>query len=125
MVAIPAELDVTPKDPNWGECWSTDGPEYVTPDGIAVWMWRNGQKVRFYDARATQVGPEHRNVYPAQIWAAFNAWISPTSPNLSLACITEVRRQVAERTSERLESAEKRAALAEVRDGAFDPRVAS
>lgn len=122
MTASAAELPLAPKDPGFGECWSTDGPEYVTPDGVAVWMWRKGQRVRFYDMRGQQVGPEAPNVYPAQIYAAKHAWVSPTSPILSLACITEVRRQAAERAKERLG---KREALDEIADGAWDPREAT
>lgn len=124
MTALPAELDLQPADPGFGECWSTDGPEYVTPEGIAVWMWRKGCRVRFFDMRGQQVGPEAPNVYPAQIYAAKHAWVSPATPILSLACITDVRRQDAERAAERLQSKENRAALAEVADGAWDPRAA-
>lgn len=97
MTALPAELDLAPTDPGWGEDHGRGRVAYVTPQGIAVWMWRKGSRVRFYDARGKQVGPEHKNVYPATIYAAAHAWVDPAAPNLSLACISEVRGQLAER----------------------------
>jgi len=114
---LPAELELAPLDPGFGEMY---GPSvaYVTPQGIAVWMWRKGVRVRFYDARGEQVGPEHKNVYPATIWAAANAWVDPASPMLSLACIAEVRHQIAERAAMDPEAAK----LAEA--GAWNPGAA-
>lgn len=99
MTLLPAETTAAPVDPGWGEDYGCGQVAYVTPQGIAVWMYRKGQRVRFYDMRGKQVGPQHKNVYPATIYAAANAWVDPTSPNLSLACITEVRRQNAERAA--------------------------
>lgn len=56
-------------------------PSFVTREGIRVWMWRKTQKVRFFTAAGTQVGPEHRNVGPA-ICAAYAAgWSDPDSPD--------------------------------------------
>jgi hypothetical protein len=66
-------------------------PAYVTDDGVAVWMRRKGQRVRFFDAVGVQVGPEHRNVAPAVVWAAFHGWINPRHPELSAAVTLEVR----------------------------------
>lgn len=83
-----------PINPGFGEMYGP-GPHYVTPpNGIAVWMWRKGQHVRFYDEHGNQVGPEHRNVVPAIIWAAAHQWIDPGNVNLSIGCILEVRRQM-------------------------------
>lgn len=115
---LPAELDLAPVDPGFGEMYGPD-VAYVTPEGIAVWMWRKGFRVRFYDARGEQVGPEHANVYPATIWAAANAWVDPSSPNLSLACIVEVRRQISERAELDAD------ATKEVEAGCWAPAVGS
>lgn len=54
--------------------------DYVTPDGVEVWMERKAQKVRFLDAHGNQVGPTHKNLVPALIWAALNDWRDPSSP---------------------------------------------
>jgi hypothetical protein len=48
----------------WGK------PYGITPfvhedTGHTVWMFRKGQKVRFFDARGHQFGPEQSNVAPA------------------------------------------------------------
>lgn len=79
-------------NPHFGQLYGC-GPQaaYVTTDGTPVWMWRKGQRVRFYDAAGEQVGPEHRNVCPAIVWAASNAWFDPTALELSLAVTIEVR----------------------------------
>jgi len=85
-------------DPQWGEDYCNGQVAYVVPgSGTYVWMYRKGQKVRFYDTNAVQVGPEHANVMPALCWAAGQAWIDPFNVNLSLACTTEVRSGVAAR----------------------------
>lgn len=76
--------------PSWGSEYG--GAHYVTPEGVSVWMYRKGQKVRYFDTRAQQVGPEHANVAPAAIYAAAHGWIDPANPDLSVACILEVRR---------------------------------
>ena len=86
-----------PINPGFGQMYGP-GPHYVTPPNrIAVWMWRKGQRVRYFDEKGIQVGPEHKNVVPAVIWAAANGWIDPVAVNLSIACILEVRAQVSER----------------------------
>lgn len=48
-------------------------PSYITPEG-PVWMWRKGQKVRFFTADGVQVGPEQRNVGPAVCAAIAAGW---------------------------------------------------
>lgn len=86
-----------PINPGYGEMYGP-GPHYVTPpNGIAVWMWRKGQHVRFYDEHGNQVGPEHGNVAPAVCWAAGQGWIDPEAVNLSIACIIEVRAEAEKR----------------------------
>jgi hypothetical protein len=65
----PAELDLGP-----------DRPDYVTTDGVEVWIERQGQKTRFLDARGSQVGPVHRNLAPAIIWARAHGWRDPSLP---------------------------------------------
>lgn len=93
--AFEAQIEI---NPNWGEDYGCGRVAYVVPEtGICVWMFRNGQRVRFYDARGNQVGPEHKNVMPAICWASGQAWIDPSNPNLSIACTVEVRSQLAGR----------------------------
>jgi hypothetical protein len=66
--------------PNFGELYGTgEDPSYVTDQGVEIWMYRKGRKVRFYDCVANQVGPEHANVIPAMMWALANGWSSPTN----------------------------------------------
>lgn len=72
-------------------------PSYITDTGVEVWMWRKGQRVRFYTSDGLQVGPEHRNVAPAMCAAAAAGWIDPSNPWLSLACCVEIRARVQER----------------------------
>jgi hypothetical protein len=69
-------------------------PAYITRDGQSVWMWRKGQRVRFLTADGVQVGPEHRNVFPAVCAASAAGWIDPCNPLLSVACTAEVRREL-------------------------------
>lgn len=67
-------------------------PSFITDAGVPVWMWRKGQKVRFFTVEGVQVGPEHRNVYPA-ILSAFGAgWTDPRiSPMMNFRCRIEVQ----------------------------------
>jgi hypothetical protein len=60
---------------------SPDRPDYVTTDGVEVWMERKHQKMRFLDARGEQVGPVHRNLAPAVVWARANGWRDPSLPD--------------------------------------------
>jgi hypothetical protein len=95
---IAAQETSQPINPGFGQMYGR-GPHYVTPpNGLAVWMWRKRQRVRFYDEKGNQVGPEHKNVVPAVIWAAANGWIDPESVNLSIGCIVEVREQIDKRS---------------------------
>jgi hypothetical protein len=64
-----AELDLSP-----------DRPDYVTADGVEVWIERKGQKTRFLDACSSQVGPIHRNLAPAIVWARAQGWRDPSLP---------------------------------------------
>jgi hypothetical protein len=103
--AVEAKQEI---NPGWGEDYGCGRVAYVVPGtGTYVWMFRKGQRVRSFDARGNQVGPEHKNVAPACYWAAANAWVDPFLPNLSLACITEVRSQLADRRLEALAKQEK------------------
>jgi hypothetical protein len=64
-----AELDLSP-----------GRPDYVTADGVEVWMERKRQKTRFLDRHGSQVGPVHRNLAPAVIWARAQGWRDPSLP---------------------------------------------
>lgn len=57
-------------EPGWGKPYGGDEP-WITPRGGQRWMYRKGQRVRFFDSRGRQVGPEQSNVVPA-IAAAFS-----------------------------------------------------
>lgn len=77
----PAELDLSP-----------DRPDYVTTDGVEVWMERKRQKTRFLDDRDGQVGPVHSNLAPAIVWARAQGWRDPSLPDwFNDAAIAEVR----------------------------------
>jgi hypothetical protein len=65
----PAEIDLSP-----------DRPAYVTTDGVEVWIERKRQKTRFLDSRGGQVGPVHRNLAPAIVWALRQGWRNPSMP---------------------------------------------
>ena len=54
----------------WGESWGF----LVTPRGRRVEMQRKGQRVRFFDDRGRQVGPEQSNVAPALAYARSLGW---------------------------------------------------
>jgi hypothetical protein len=64
-----AELDLSP-----------DRPDYVTTDGVEVWMERKRQKTRFLDVAGGQVGPVHANLGPAVCWARAQGWRDPSLP---------------------------------------------
>lgn len=69
---------------------SPDRPSYITTDGVEVWMWRKGQKVRFYTKAGVQVGPEQSNVYPAVCAAAKAYWYDPArSPTFNFGLWVE------------------------------------
>lgn len=55
-------------------------PSYITDKGVPVWMWRKGQKVRFFTADGEQIGPEQSNVAPAIAAAAAAGWRDPGLP---------------------------------------------
>ena len=67
---VAAELELSP-----------DRPDYVTADGVEVWIERKCQKTRFLDARGCQVGPVHRNLAPAVVWARSQGWRDPSLPD--------------------------------------------
>lgn len=68
-------LVLAPPEPGWGEHYAGTTPDYRTPQG-PVWMFRRGQRVRFYAADGTQVGPEQPNVAPAVAYAFSQGWAS-------------------------------------------------
>ena len=59
----------------WGKRYGGNDP-YLTDTGERVWMYRNGQRVRFYTREGTQVGPEQSNVAPAFAYVLHHHWIS-------------------------------------------------
>jgi hypothetical protein len=65
-----------PGDVGFGSVYGGEEPSYTTPDG-PVWMYRKGQRVRFYNAQGEQVGPEQSNVAPAAAYAMDQGWESP------------------------------------------------
>ncbi len=78
-------------EPDFGKPYAESDP-YVTPDGDEVFMYRKGQKVRFFDARGNQIGPEQSNVAPAVAYARSRGWRSKgTSTHTSIypACELE------------------------------------
>jgi hypothetical protein len=69
--------DPAPPKPSWGARYGGPTPDYQTPQG-PVWMFRRGQRVRFYAADGAQVGPEQANVAPAVAYALYAGWPSLT-----------------------------------------------
>jgi hypothetical protein len=77
----PEELDLSP-----------DRPDYVTTDGVGVWIERKHQKTRFLDRDGRQVGPVHPNLAPAIVWARAQGWRDPSLPQwFNEGAIAEVR----------------------------------
>lgn len=75
LVSVPCSE--THPDP-WGEPW---GPTpYITTEGVVVVLRRKAQRCRFVNHQGEVVGPEHRNVVPAIIWASANGWTDPSMP---------------------------------------------
>lgn len=69
-----------------------DRPDFVTAQGVLVWMERKRQKTRFLDAQGNQVGPIHKNFVPALVWARAQGWRDPSAPDwFNDAVIAEVR----------------------------------
>jgi hypothetical protein len=60
-------------NPEWGSVYGDTRPAYCTEFGY-VWMFRKGQRVRFYDEDGQQVGPEQANVAPAVAYARSQGW---------------------------------------------------
>lgn len=58
---------------------------YVNARGRKIYLYRKGQKCRWYDRHARQVGPEQRNVAPALSWAAVNGFFDPALQALHAA----------------------------------------
>src|SRR5690242_16896536 len=60
---------------------ATDPPDYITPNGISLWMVRKGQRTHFIDRLLVQVGPTHANLVPAIVYAASRGWRDPYAPD--------------------------------------------
>jgi predicted kinase len=76
----PRRGGLQPPNPGWGEIYAPRPggvPDYFTDNGIAVWMFRRGQRVRFFDSAGNQVGPEQGNVAPAMAYATHEGWRAP------------------------------------------------
>lgn len=69
--------------PGWGAPYGGVNPAYLTPDG-PVWLFRKGQKTRFYDDLGRQVGPEQANVAPAVAYALHKGWQSSCRTQLGI-----------------------------------------
>ena len=68
-------------DPGFGQVYGdTRQPHFITHDDVGVWMWRKGQRVRFYDAEGNEHGVEQPNVAPALVYAAWHGWRDPVAP---------------------------------------------
>jgi len=69
-------IGTMPINPRFGSIYGDAGkPSFITDAGVGVWMWRKGQRVRFFTAEGVQVGPEHRKVFPAIVSAYAAGWI--------------------------------------------------
>jgi hypothetical protein len=68
-------LDLAVPDPGWGAPYG--GLAYWTQGcpGTPLWMFRKGQRVRFYGPDGQQVGPEQANVAPAVAYAHSKRWL--------------------------------------------------
>ena len=66
-------LDIVPPEPGWGVRYSGPCPAYQTPEG-PVWLYRKGQRVRFYNDDGLQVGPEQADIVPAISYARSQCW---------------------------------------------------
>jgi hypothetical protein len=80
-------------DPGWGKPYGSI--PFLTDEGVEVWLYRKGQRCRWYDAAGNQVGPDQRNVAPAYTYAMFHGWTDPSVPAwLSAGATAEVRRNL-------------------------------
>jgi hypothetical protein len=80
-----AVLDTWPSAPSvdFGEVYGDPAtPSYWTQEGDFVWMFRKGQKVRFYNQDGQQVGPDMANVAPAVAYANEQGWDSGMFSNI-------------------------------------------
>lgn len=78
--------------PQFGSMWGDKSrPMFFTDSGIPVWMWRKGQRCRFFTEEGEQIGPEHRNVYPAMLSAFAAGWHDPSMSAMgNFTCRMEV-----------------------------------
>lgn len=64
---------LTAPDPGWGAPYGGIRPAYFDGDQ-PVWLFRKGQRCRFYDDLGNQHGPEQANVAPAVAYAIHKGW---------------------------------------------------
>lgn len=74
-MARPCRIFVMPSDP-WKGAKPYGHRAWMTLRGRKVWLFRKGQKCRWYDASGRQVGPEQTNVAPAIAFALHHRWVS-------------------------------------------------
>ncbi len=83
-----AELRWLKKAEHWGEWLRFSETELADPESI--WMMRGGNgRVRFYAKGKGQVGPEHKHVVGAAMWAWANRWLW-TEPDGSLDMLRQL-----------------------------------
>jgi hypothetical protein len=73
------------KQPTFGALFGLYGPgedaTYTNPTGAQLWMYRQSQKIRFFDGAGDQVGPEHASLVPATVWAFAHGWTNQRGPS--------------------------------------------
>ena len=92
MCDITSDPSMHDKPKPWGEVWGA--PFVRTSDGTIVVMRRKGQRVQFFDHHGEPVGPEHRNVAPALIWA-WSDQSGLSDPSLEPWIADGIRRELA------------------------------
>lgn len=77
----------------WGKPYGSG--KWRTDTGRIVAMYRKGQRVRFFDSRGRQVGPEHRNVAPAFVAAYAGGW---AEVGVALSFVAAIRAEIVRTT---------------------------
>jgi hypothetical protein len=72
------------KQPTFGALYGLYGDEdsaaYTNEAGTQLWMYRQGQEIRFFDHGGVQVGPGHGSVVMATVWAFAHGWRNSRGP---------------------------------------------
>ena len=99
---VPTDANAPVSIPTFGRIYGDPSqPSFITETGTAVWMWRKGQRVRFFTSQGVQVGPEHANVFPAMCSAFAAGWIDPNLPTyVNWLCQVEAGRFRTEHSQE-------------------------